>query len=167
MTSRSDGPYMDVHVTRSARRKKTVQARVVDGVLRIAIPAHFSHAQETEWVAKMRIKLERQTQSATIDLVARSDYLSRRFDLPRPSQISWSERQNTRWGSCTPGKGHVRISNQVAAFPGWVIDYVIVHELAHLVEPNHSKAFWALVGRYRRAERARGFLIAKSDEPPS
>lgn len=156
---------MDVRVTRSARRKKTVQARVVDGVLRVAIPAHFSQAQEAEWVGKMRHKIERQAQSATIDLVARSAALARRYDLPQPTQIAWSERQNTRWGSCTPATGHVRISNQVAAFPSWVVDYVILHELAHLVEPNHSTAFWNLVSRYGRAERARGFLIAKSDEP--
>jgi predicted metal-dependent hydrolase len=56
----------------------------------------------------------------------------------------------------------VRISSAVARFPPWVLDYVIVHELAHLRRPDHSRAFWKLVERYPRAERARGYLIAKS-----
>ena len=54
------------------------------------------------------------------------------------------------------------MSTRLAAWPPWVLDYVLVHELAHLVEFDHSPAFHALVDRYPRAERARGFLIAKS-----
>jgi hypothetical protein len=65
-----------------------------------------------------------------------------------------------RFGSCSPSQGTIRISHRVAAMPAWVRDYVIVHELAHLVEPNHSRAFWDVVNRYTKTERARGYLIA-------
>jgi hypothetical protein len=53
----------------------------------------------------------------------------------------------------------------LASEPGWVLDYVIVHELAHLDVPRHGPAFWSIVNRYPRAERARGFLMARGLEP--
>jgi predicted metal-dependent hydrolase len=59
----------------------------------------------------------------------------------------------------------VRLSRALARFPDWVLDVVIVHELAHLVHANHSAAFWALVHRHPLAERAKGYLIAKSGDP--
>jgi hypothetical protein len=42
--------------------------------------------------------------------------------------------------------------------PGWVVDYVLVHELAHLLVPGHGPRFWELVSGYPKAERARGYL---------
>jgi predicted metal-dependent hydrolase len=58
----------------------------------------------------------------------------------------------------------IRISSRVAGFPAWVLDYLLVHELAHLVVGDHSPAFWEVVNRYPKAERARGYLIAKSGD---
>ena len=47
--------------------------------------------------------------------------------------------------------------------PGWVVDYVLIHELAHLVVPGgHPPEFWAAVRRYPRTERAMGYLEAYS-----
>ncbi len=74
----------------------------------------------------------------------------------------------TRWGSCTISTGAIRISNRLVAFPDWVVDYVIVHELCHLEVRGHGPDFWKLVHRYPKAERAIGYLIAKSgDEDPN
>jgi hypothetical protein len=42
--------------------------------------------------------------------------------------------------------------------PGYVLDYVVLHELAHLLVPGHGKDFWSLVDGYGRTERARGYL---------
>ena len=72
-----------------------------------------------------------------------------------------------RWGSCTPADGTIRISARLASEPGWVLDYVIVHELAHLVVAGHNRRFWALVRRYPRSERARGWLMARAAHPPA
>ncbi|HEY4938445.1 MAG TPA: M48 family metallopeptidase, partial [Actinomycetota bacterium] len=60
--------------------------------------------------------------------------------------------------------GAIRLSESLLDMPGWVRDYVLVHELAHLLVPNHSPKFWALVERYPLTERARGYLIAKGVE---
>ena len=75
-----------------------------------------------------------------------------------PASVRWVRNQNGRWGSCTPADRSIRISDRIQTFPDWVIDYVILHELAHLVVANHNAQFWALVARYPRAERARGYL---------
>lgn len=154
---------MEVEVTRSARRRKTVQARMVDGVLRVAIPGHMSLSEENHWVGVMRAKFERSRDASAINLDDRAHRLASEHDLPVPAEIAWSERQKTLWGSCTPSSGKVRIATRVAAYPDWVLDYVIVHELAHLAETDHGTAFWELVARYPMAERARGYLQAKTD----
>jgi predicted metal-dependent hydrolase len=52
--------------------------------------------------------------------------------------------QKSRWGSCST-KGNINISTRLLFAPGDVLEYVCIHELAHLVEPNHSKRFWNLV----------------------
>ncbi len=155
---------MKVEVVRSSRRKKTVEAKVIDGVLRVSIPATMTAAEERHWIDVMRGKIERAQRTQTVDLARRASVLAQRLDLPEPAEIVFSKRQQTRWGSCTPSTGRIRISDRVAGFPPWVIDYVIVHELVHLVVADHSPDFWQLVNRYDRAERARGYLDAKSEE---
>jgi hypothetical protein len=64
----------------------------------------------------------------------------------------------TRWASCTPADATIRLSQRLLEMPAWVQDYVLVHELAHLIEPGHGPRFWSLVERYPRTERARGYL---------
>ena len=75
-----------------------------------------------------------------------------------PASVTWVGNQQHRWGSCTPSTGAIRLSDRLRRLPGWVVDYVLLHELAHLVEPTHSARFWSLVARYPQAERARGYL---------
>ncbi len=154
---------MPVEVIRSARRRKTVQARLVDGVLRVHVPAHLSAAEEERWVEELRSRVMRKRTAAGIDLRARAVGLARRHGLPEPAEIDWSDRQQSRWGSCSVESGRIRLSSRLAACPGWVLDYVIVHELAHLVVPGHGPKFWGLVNRYPKTERARGYLIAKDE----
>jgi predicted metal-dependent hydrolase len=153
---------MQVEVIRSARRRKTISARKVDGVVRISIPATMTRAEEERWVAEMVRRLDRSARTEGLDLADRAAHLAERHGLPEPTAIRWVDNQELRWGSCTPVDGTIRISSRLASEPGWVLDYVIVHELAHLVVAGHGRRFWALVERYPRAERARGWLMARA-----
>lgn len=148
---------------RSDRRHKTVQARVLDGVLQVSIPARMTAEEEAHWIREMEQRFAARLARDPVDLPQRAARLASRHRLPVPETIEWSARQRTRWGSTSIASRRIRISERLASFPDWVVDYVIVHELAHLVEANHSPAFWALVGRYPLAERARGYLIARSE----
>ena len=153
-----------VQVERSARRKRTVGAQLQGNVLRVVVPSWMTRAEENHWVGVMSGRFRRKQSTDRIDLRARAAQLARRHDLRRPKEIRWSDDMLSRWGSCTPGTATVRISSRLAAFPDWVLDYVLVHELAHLEVPDHSDAFWRLANRYPKAERAIGFLIAKSGD---
>jgi predicted metal-dependent hydrolase len=152
---------VQVEVVRSPKRRKTVQARLVDGVLQLAIPARMSKAEEQHWITEMVGRFERRAATGQIDLAARAEVLGMRYGLPQPASIRWVDNQEWRWGSCTPSDRTIRISTRLGGYPDWVIDYVVVHELAHLVVAGHGRDFWALVNRYPKTERARGFLIAK------
>lgn len=152
---------MRVSVLRSAKRRKTVSARLVDGVLEVRVPAWMSAEEEARHVERMVGRFQRRSETDGIDVERRARDLARRHDLPQPSSVRWVDNQTSRWGSCTPSDGTIRISSRLAPWPRWVLDFVLVHELAHLAEPSHGPAFHALVARYPLAERATGFLIAK------
>ena len=153
-----------VHVRRSKRRKRSVGAQLVGGVLTITVPQWMSADEHAHWVDVMSGRFRRKMSAERIDLKSRARTLARAHGLSMPSDIRWSDEMLQRWGSCTPTLGTIRISTRLAKFPDWVIDYVIVHELVHLDVPDHSDAFWELTKRYAKAERAIGYLIAKSGD---
>jgi len=159
-----EAPRFRVEVIRSKRRRRTVGGHLVGDVLTVTVPAWMSTVDTDQWVATMSQRFARRLTTDRIDLSRRAELLARRHGLPRAGSIRWADDMRSRWGSCTPSTGTVRISSRVAAFPDWVVDYVIVHELAHLAVADHSPVFWSLVERYPRAERARGYLIGKSGD---
>ena len=156
-----------VEVRRSARRRRTVSAYRDGDVTVVLIPARFSKAEERRWVAEMLARLqardarrERGPRRSDQALLNRARQLSTSLldGRARPTSVRWVSNMAARWGSCTPTDGTIRVSGRLRDMPGWVLDYVLVHELAHLLVPGHGADFWELVGRYPRAERARGYL---------
>lgn len=156
-------PYR-VEVIRSKRRRKTVSAHLDGDVVRVSMPAWMSKADEELYVVDLVGRLQRQEQRGRVDIAARAATLARRYGLPQPGVVAWMPDRKTQWATCTVATKEIYVAERVAEFPAWVLDYVLVHELAHLAEANHSKRFWAMVNRYPKAERARGFLIAKGTE---
>ena len=96
------GPAFVVEIERSARRKRTVGAQLVGGVLKIVIPSWMSRVEQQHWVDVMSRRFERKMSTDRVDLVERALTLARRHDLPRAREISWSDNMLSRWGSCTP-----------------------------------------------------------------
>ena len=160
-----------VEVRRSARRRRTVSAYRDGDRTVVLIPARMSKADEARWVETMVARLaakEAKRPAGDDELRRRALALSRRYldGRARPLSVRWVTNQRGRWGSCTPADGTIRLSHRLQPFPDWVVDYVLVHELAHLLVPDHSPAFWALVEGYPMAERARGYLLGVAAAHP-
>lgn len=154
-----------IRVIRSPRRKKTASARLVKGVLEVRVPSHIGDEEFRRLLETLLRRVRRRAarvKPSDEDLEKRARALNRRYfdGQLRWASIRWVTNQEKRFGSCTPDLGTIRISHRLAKAPKWVLDYVIMHELAHLVEPNHGPRFWELVYRYPLTERARGYLMA-------
>jgi predicted metal-dependent hydrolase len=156
---------MEIRVIRSSKRRKTVQAREIGGALEILAPGHISDEELEPLIKNLQDRISRRKEVSRLDdqdLETRAAALSLRYfgGMLRWESIRWVGNQNRRHGSCCKGKGTIRISHRLAGMPLFVLDYVLVHELAHLIEPNHGRRFWELVYRYPKTERARGYLMA-------
>lgn len=179
-TARPPGPQdhapaddVAVRVIRSARRRRTVSARLVNAsdsnafTLEVRAPEDIPDDELQRIIARFRETLRRRREAmrsfgSDADLQRRAERLNEALfgGAARWRSIRYVTNQNTRWGSCSPAQGTIRISHRLATVPDFVLDYVIVHELAHLFEQGHTPAFWKLVYRYPRAERAIGYLMA-------
>ena len=134
----------------------------------ILMPARMSKADEQRLVAEMIERVTRREANLAArgprrnddDLFRRASSLSREHldGRARPRSVRWVGNMQHRWGSCTPADGTIRLSHRLQSMPPWVVDYVLVHELSHLLEAGHGPRFWAWVDRYPRTERARGYL---------
>jgi predicted metal-dependent hydrolase len=162
-------PGPRVEVRRSSRRTRTVTAYRERDTIVVLIPQRMSKADEQTFVRDMVQKVlarEARSSAPTGDgaLASRARELAATYlapalsQMPEPTAVSWVTNQQHRWGSCTPSTGLIRLSHRLQPLPAWVVDYVLLHELVHLVEPTHSDHFWKLVGRYPAAEKAKGYL---------
>lgn len=156
-----------VIVIRSAKRTRTVTGDLVAGQLRLRVPMRLGRRDVEAHARTLRKRLMSSSpHSAASDdqLLQRARELSLQYfgGAVQPTSVSWSSRQLKRWGSTTSTTGAVRLSARLQNMPGWVVDSVLVHELAHLIEPNHGRRFQQLVARYPRTEEADAFLAGVS-----
>lgn len=158
-----------VEVRRSARRKRTLTVFRERGQLVALVPQRLTRAQEAELLGplvKRFLKREAQAGSRLGDaeLVDRAEQLYQRFlqrqvGLPLPAvRLRWVDNQVRRWGSCNHVTGDIRLSARLRTMPGWVVDYVLLHELVHLHQPDHSPEFHRLLSAYPRMVEAKAYL---------
>lgn len=153
-----------VRILASRRRRRTVAARLRSGVLEVLVPASMSRAEQQHWADLMKARIERQLRRRLPTderLQRRADALNERFfgGRLRWNSVGFTD-TSSLWGSCTFTSGAIRVATRLAKFPDWVLDFVLMHELAHLVQSDHGPAFQEMLNRYPLAERARGYLLA-------
>lgn len=157
---------MEVKIIRSSRRYRTVSARMEKDLLVVSAPTVLSEERLKKIVADFKIKFERKRLKEELDrkqsLLEVAAKLNQRYfgNKLKINSIEYVTGQNSKFGCCNCRNANIRISHRVGLMPEWVRDYVLIHEMAHLIEPNHSRAFWSIVSRYRLAERAKGYLMA-------
>jgi predicted metal-dependent hydrolase len=159
-----------VRIVASSRRRRTVSARLRSGVLELLVPSWMPVAERHQWAETMRRRLERRMERARPSdqrLMERARTLNQRHFGGRLSwtSIGFAEMAHT-WGSCTFTTGAIRIAKRAASLPDWVLDYLLVHELAHLEHSDHGRDFHKLEDRYPLSERAKGYLMALDAPPP-
>ena len=156
-------PRPQVEVRISARRKKTSEARWVGNRIVVSLPAHLdteSRQSTIDWLVDRLLTRHRlESAMSDDDLLARAIALSERYLVgARPVSVRWVTNQTARWGSCSWYSGDIRVSHRLRTVPDWVLDSVLVHELAHLTYPDHSPAFHRLASGYPRHAEAGVFL---------
>jgi hypothetical protein len=134
------------------------------GVLELLVPASMPHTERAHWAEVMTRRLQRRAERARPSderLAERARRLNERHfgGALRWTSVGFAE-MDRLWGSCTFTDGAIRIAKRAASLPDWVLDYLLVHELAHLVQSDHGAEFKELEYRYPLAERAKGYLLA-------
>ncbi|MDI6788097.1 MAG: M48 family metallopeptidase, partial [Planctomycetota bacterium] len=158
-------------IIRSEKRKRGVSGRLIGDTMIVRAPPDMPEAKLQEVIEnfkkrfekrKLKKQLNRQDNLMNICQRLKDEYFF--YDGIEVKSIDYSTNQTTRWGVCNSRNKTILISHRLSEMPKWVRDYVIIHEMAHILEPNHSKNFWRIVKRYKLSERARGYLIAKGYE---
>jgi hypothetical protein len=152
----------DVEVRTSQRRRKSATAYWSDGRIVVLLPHHLrgrARIEMIEWLVARVLARRPRVIDSDAALFRRALELAGRY-LPEvtPTSVRWVTNQSRRWGSCTAGTGEIRLSHRLQSVPTWVLDAVLVHELAHLVHPDHSPAFYAIANRFPKQKEASHFL---------
>ena len=153
----------EVEIRTSTRRRKTSEAKWMGDRIVVSLPAHLKGEAREKTIAwlvdRLVAKQPLRVAADDDDLMARALVLCARYRMRvQPSAVRWATNQTARWGSCSFHSGEIRISHRLSSVPGWVLDSVLVHELAHLVHPDHSPAFHQLADRFPRHKEAGYFL---------
>ena len=166
-----------IKIIRSAKRKKTISAKEIDGVLFLRIPHTLSKKDENKYIEWAKKQFENRNRKKILLEKNADQYLDKQAKTLNQKyfngklfwrKILFSTDQNSRmFGNCDINSRIIRISHRLLNMPKFVLNYVIVHELTHLIIPKHGPEFWSICNRYPKTERARGYLMAIAANDPS
>jgi len=171
-----DRPELEIRA--STRRTKTGAAHWSGSRIVVAIPARLRGAERDRFVDELvRRAMKERPQSVAHDaaLEERARVLAELYTDGRlASSVRFVANQKHRWASCSPATGEIRLSTRLRIVPDWVLDAVLVHELAHLHVADHSARFHELADRHPRQADAELFLegyqlglgMADEERPP-
>ena len=153
----------EIRVIRSSRRKRSISAYREQGAIVISVPAKLSNSKVSQVIPEMVEKIlsrEAREKISDSELFDRAHALLQRY-LPEfivtPASVTWRA-MNERWGSCTTVDRTIRISDRLNGAPGYVVDYLLVHELIHLQVPDHGPDFELLLARFEESDKASAYL---------
>jgi predicted metal-dependent hydrolase len=166
-----EAPPLVVHYVRMRQARRYVMRVRPDGGVRVTIPRGGSQAEarrfaerHRDWALRQRTKVLAARRPAHVDAAlkerARRELPPRLLQLAAENGLTVTRitirDQRSRWGSCS-SKGHIALNYRLLLMPEDVRDYILVHELMHLRQPDHSRRFWrhveAAFPRFREAER--------------
>ena len=152
----------EVEIRASSRRKKTGTAHWSGSRIVVQIPARLRGRERVAFVDDLVVRLltqRPQSSAGDATLEERAVVLAELYnDGVLPSSVRWVNNQQARWASCSPASREIRVSSRLRQCPEWVIDAVLVHELAHLQEADHSTQFYAIADRHPRQVDSALFL---------
>jgi len=160
-----------IHFVRMRQARRYVMRVRPDGDLRVTIPRGGSKAEarrfaerHVEWARKQRSRILAERRPASVDRELR---MRAARELPPQLHALAAQHgldvrrvsirnQRSRWGSCSPA-GHISLNFRLLLMPAHVREYILIHELMHMRQANHSIRFWRLVEAacpgFREAER--------------
>ena len=151
-----------VEIRRSSRRRKTAVAHWEGNRIVVVVPSHVRAAEQAalvDWLVERLLAKRPNVRSSDHELADRAAHLADRYvNGVRPASIRWVTNQGRRWGSCSTESREIRLSHRLRVVPEWVLDATIVHELAHLLHPNHSPQFHQVADRFPRQRDATIYL---------
>ena len=161
-----DGTTLELVLER--KRVKNVNARLRGSTLLVSAPVGMAQERLEPAVRELARKLLRRAHAARVngegDALALARKVAGRFpEPPSVGRASFVTTQGARWGSYSTKTKTVRLNAALRGMPGWVLEAVVAHELAHVFHPDHSPAFWELLGRAcPETDRAEAFLAGVS-----
>ena len=160
-------PNVEPIFVRHPRARRYIVRVRDDGAACVTIPRGGSKREAREFVERQRAWIETERQRIEADRAAPREALpvelERELRARAESELAARLRvlahehgigvsrvsvrsQRSRWGSCSRS-GHISLNWRLAQMPGWVRDYVMIHELMHLKRMDHSSTFWKLVAK--------------------